>query len=88
MNTSTDSKLDQLIFGQEHELEYTNKQIISDAESLIRRLQQAVDNVKQGMNVNSCGVVQSSGHDLDKLIAKRQMVAENLKKLAWAKEAK
>ncbi len=81
--SSRSERLEQLIASTEHELEYVNKQIVQSADYLIRQLQQAVKSVETGMRVNECGVLQGNGTDFDKLIAKRQLIADKLKELKW-----
>ncbi len=45
--------------------ERVKRELISDMECLVRKLNNAIADIEQGMSINSLGVVQCSGRNID-----------------------
>lgn len=65
-------------------LKTTEKQLRSDAEYMIRRMQSLLARLDEGNSVNSLGEIQGSALDIDRLCALRQERVEQITRLEWA----
>lgn len=73
-----------ILWDAQSELKYTEKQLRSDAEYIIRKMQAVIVNLDEGYHVNSLGELQGSAQNFDRLCAAREMQAKHITALEWA----
>jgi hypothetical protein len=84
---SCSSPIDSFIFQLALDLNTVEKQLVAQAESISRKMNQVAASVRAGGSTNSLGEVQGAGQELDRLCQLRATFTEQMRVLKAVLEA-